>query len=562
MENTNELDNLYELARSARDSGDDEQAYEYYCKVAEKDANSWEALVYIIYATMKICPHDELKNVLENFIKYSSTILNRIKEHVEGREKQICAVKEATKYVLSISNIYFERGQRDKTKLLTYCLASYITVLTWGDYIEETFGDHEELHETAVDSWKGGIEKVRIKQSFMKDFGLEADANDEELIQKYTAKIQKYGSSYQTPSTEASVNKNIKSDVSNSSMNVEKISNGEFPLKYDQYSYVRPVIAVGGHHIVGVKEDGTVIAKGRNSHGQCDVENWMEIVAVYASSGATVGLKKTGTVVTLGYNDRDRQRMMNWSNIVAISAGWHTVGLKKDGKVVAVGENRYGECDVTLWSKIEAISIDSHYTVGLRKNGTVVAVGSNEYGKCDVGHWKNIVAICAGGTHTVGLKKDGTVTATGSTFWAVDKWRDIVAISAGCVHTVGLKKDGTVVATGDCGHGECNVESWRDIVAISTGWSHTVGLKKDGTVVAVGENKDGQCNVGSWRDIVAIYTGEYNTVGLKKDGTVIATGSNTYGQCDVGEFKIVLEDGLFGLYKKKVAYRQTPWKLF
>lgn len=221
MENTNELDNLYWLARSARDSGDDEKAFEYYRTIAEKDGNSWEALLYMVYSTMKVCPHDELKNAVGNFIDYAITILNKIKEHVEGKENQICAVKEATKYVLSISDTYFEHGKREKSKLLTYSLASYITVLFWGDGIEEIFGEYEELHETAVDSWKDGILKIRIEQSLIADLVTEADANEEELIQKYTDKIQRYDSSYQTPSTSEFINQNTTSDVSDSSINGE-----------------------------------------------------------------------------------------------------------------------------------------------------------------------------------------------------------------------------------------------------------------------------------------------------------------------------------------------------
>ena len=68
--------------------------------------------------------------------------------------------------------------------------------------------------------------------------------------------------------------------------------------------------------MVGLKADGTVVAAGLNDHGQCDVSDWM--------------------------------------NIIAISAGYdYTIGLKTDGTVVAVGDNEYGQCNVSDWTDIK-----------------------------------------------------------------------------------------------------------------------------------------------------------------------------------------------------------------
>lgn len=46
---TQELDNLYELARKARAEGNSEQAMEYYQKIAEVDKDKWEPLFYSNY---------------------------------------------------------------------------------------------------------------------------------------------------------------------------------------------------------------------------------------------------------------------------------------------------------------------------------------------------------------------------------------------------------------------------------------------------------------------------------------------------------------------------------
>ena len=262
---------------------------------------------------------------------------------------------------------------------------------------------------------------------------------------------------------------------------------------------------------------------------------------ISAGSSHTVGLRVDGTVVAAKENgyDHGECNVSNWNDIIAISAGDdYTIGLKKDGAVVATGYNNYGQCNVSDWKDIIAVSAGSYHTVGLKKGGTVVATGSNRDSECNVSNWENIVAVSAGCCHTVGLKVDGTVIATRITGYSygqcnVSDWKDIIAVSAGAYHTIGLKKDGTIVGTGKNYDGECNVSDWKATVAISAGDGYTIGLKKDGTVVATGKNDYDQCNVSDWKDIVAVSAGDNHTVGLKADGTVVATGSNSYGQCDV-----------------------------
>ena len=275
--------------------------------------------------------------------------------------------------------------------------------------------------------------------------------------------------------------------------------------EYWDHAAVRSTIAAGSRHTVGLRSDGTVVAVGNNSFGQCGVSGWTDIVSIAAGP-------------------------------------FHTVGLKSNGTVVAVGWDNDGRCDVSGWTDIVAIAAGENHTVGLRSDGTVVAVGRTDYGRCDVSGWTDIVAIAAGLSHTVGLKSDGTVVAVGNSGYGqcgVSGWTDIAAIAAGTYHTVGLKSDGTVVAVGYNGSGQCGVSGWTDIAAIAAGTYHTVGLRSDGTAVAVGDNGDGQCGVSGWTDIVAIAAGSSHTVGLKSDGTVAAVGDNYYGQCSVSDWKNV-----------------------
>ena len=262
-------------------------------------------------------------------------------------------------------------------------------------------------------------------------------------------------------------------------------------------------ISVGVATTVGLHIDGTVVAVGRNNIG-----SWSDIVSVDAGWWThAVGLRSDGTVVAAGENAHGECDVSDWSDIVAVAAGnVHTVGLRSDGTVVAEGNNKYGQCRVRVsgWSDIVSVSAGMFHTVGLRSDGTVVAVGNNEQGQCDVSGWFDIVAVGAGDDYTVGLRSDGTVVAVGrnrSDQCNVSDWTDIVAVSAGSTHTVGLHSDGTVVAVGYNDDGQCDVGGWSDIVSVAAGVWNTVGLRSDGTVVAVGSNEDGQCNVDNWKGI-------------------------------------------------------------
>ena len=287
--------------------------------------------------------------------------------------------------------------------------------------------------------------------------------------------------------------------------NKKRSSYSQEELKQFREGLPKHTIEAGDSTSVGLKSDGTVVAVGSNSTGQCKVDDWNNIIAVSAGDNHTVGLKANGSVVAVGSDYDGRCSFGERNDIVAISAGeLHSVGLKDDGTVVAVGDNKSDQCDVRKWKEITAVSAGSNHTVGLKANGTVVATGENVDGRCDVGNWEDIVAVSAGRCHTIGLKADGTVVAEGDNRYGqcnVDDWVDIVAVSAGKFHTVGLKADGTVVAVGSDTYDRCNVGDWKDIVAVSAGYFHTIGLKSDGTVVAAGWNNDGQGNVGKWTNI-------------------------------------------------------------
>jgi len=185
----------------------------------------------------------------------------------------------------------------------------------------------------------------------------------------------------------------------------------------DSLQLLNNKISCGDRFTIGLKSDGTVVAVGENTYGQCDVSSWKDIVAVSASKSFSVGLKSDGTVVAVGDNSLNQCDVYSWQDIVEISTSdLNTVGLKSDGTVVAAGSNLAGQCDISSWKDIIAVSTGNCFSVGLKSDGTVVTVGINAFGQCDVSSWKDIVEVSAGESFTVGLKSDGTVVAVGDNY--------------------------------------------------------------------------------------------------------------------------------------------------
>lgn len=354
------------------------------------------------------------------------------------------------------------------------------------------------------------------------------DLDDGIFSKKYQSYLNPYGTAAETKS---SVSQNPETSSS-----IPMIALSELNQKRESLKKLNGIITACGSTL-GVKIDGTVLATkylGNRQfyYDQYNVGAWRNIAAIATTSEHTVGLRKDGTVVAKGKNGTGRCDVNDWRDIIAVATGFsHTVGLRSDGTLISTGSDFYGQCDVNTWSNIIAIAAGDRHTVGLKADGSVVATrytgSSGNYGQCDVSNWQSIVAISAGSRHTVGLRADGTVVATafhGDDYFGqcdVGSWRDIVAIAANATHTVGLRSDGTVIATRFLGasqryYGQCDVGNWRDIIAITAGFAHTVGLKSDGTVVATkyvgdAESYYGQCEVNGWR-----LFNNYNTLELER----------------------------------------------
>ncbi|RDU24143.1 RCC1 domain-containing protein [Anaerosacchariphilus polymeriproducens] len=278
--------------------------------------------------------------------------------------------------------------------------------------------------------------------------------------------------------------------------------------KRSEIEHYQNLVAVGGGHMLGLKSDGTVYSWGENKSGECNTQDWTDIVAVSAGDFISAGLKSDGTVVATGINDLGQCETKGWTDIVEVSACvTHILGLKSDGTVVSTGrivpEKGAGEQTIQIrdemvkdWKDIKHVIAYANAAIGIKQDTT--AIWSNYLSsmpftnKLETGDFgmDNIIEIKQEGFFWMGLLTDGTVKL----------------------------KESYNNKTG---------EAWTDIVDIATGDEHYIGLKSNGRVVSSGSNKDKQCEVNEWKDILAVYGGLYITVGLQEDGTLIFSGDST-----------------------------------
>ncbi len=102
-----------------------------------------------------------------------------------------------------------------------------------------------------------------------------------------------------------------------------------------------------------------VVGAGRQARAQVDVVSWGQqtydqgdlrerYLQVAASYAHTVALKNNGTLVAWGDNSYGQCNVPSGlTGVTQIAAGYfHTVALKSDGTLVAWGDNTYGQCNV------------------------------------------------------------------------------------------------------------------------------------------------------------------------------------------------------------------------
>lgn len=205
VDTSDELLNLYKLARVARNDNNSEKAQKYYEMIVIKDPSNWEANFYATYYQSMNCKIAEIQSAAIRMSNCEDTILNLIKDNVEDVNEQKKAIEEMATSLMNISNMLYNAAynhyqgisisiQNNYTQEFLYntCAARDICY-NMGDFVISIFGK-DYGKEISVPCWTMGIEQhLKLMRYFAQK------ETNRDIIMQYVDKIKEYDSSYETP---------------------------------------------------------------------------------------------------------------------------------------------------------------------------------------------------------------------------------------------------------------------------------------------------------------------------------------------------------------------------
>ncbi len=310
------------------------------------------------------------------------------------------------------------------------------------------------------------------------------------------------------------------------------------------------MIAGGENHLLSLRDDGTVLAAGNNSFGQCDVGEWKDVAAVYASNTFSAGLCTDGTVLVAG-SDTLAQAVSSWQGVTMLALGnSHILGLTQDGRVLSAGTNTDGCCETGDWEDIQSVWAGNYVSFGITSGGKVKTAGrlssdltDEEEARERIGTWSGIRQIVDYMGYLYGLTDEGAVLCAGRAVEqneeSIRSWNNICRLQAGDGFVAGLQADGTLVAlAGSINDQTEETAGWKDVAAISSTMYNLIGLKRDGSIVVTEPCKGGSSTLEeilSLTDAVQAVWLDDSLIVLRANGKVCNTGFVKYYENELAD---------------------------
>lgn len=206
IDTSDELKNLYQIARRAKDDENSENAAKYYDMILVKDPTSWEAAFYVVYYKAMSCKIAQIRSAGQSVNNCLNSVLNLIKEYVTDKEEQKKAYTEVATRVVMITtllnsssvNHYNGIDYQIRSKYLQEYLdnrfAALKCIYALGDLLESMFGTDPEANKLSVTAWEDGISWHLTMVCDLAD--KEGNRN---TINKYAEKVKKYKPEYVMP---------------------------------------------------------------------------------------------------------------------------------------------------------------------------------------------------------------------------------------------------------------------------------------------------------------------------------------------------------------------------
>ena len=266
-------------------------------------------------------------------------------------------------------------------------------------------------------------------------------------------------------------------------------------LKEARSALPQDIIAVGFYHTVGLQSDGTVVACGNNSFGQCDVGALHDVKAVAAGA-------------------------------------YHTVALHSDGTVSAIGRDSEGQCATAEWRNVTAIATSDYATFGLTVDGTLLCTGFYDYTEPE--SWSGLTAVAGGSYNLAARREDGSVWSYPA-LKGLDALRGAEAIDVNTGYAVAVLGDGSVAST------NFDLSAWHDILAVSASSTAILALDAQGRVQAHFFRESDRVDFSSVTDAVAIAAGGTHFAVVLSDGSVRVFGLTANGAGGTADWSLAVD---------------------
>ena len=166
VDTSDELKNLYQIARRAKDDNNGANAAKYYDMILIKDPNSWEAAFYIVYFKAMECKIAQIQSAGISVANCIDTVLKLIKDNVSNREEQKAAYTEVASRVMIISSMLFNGAKNHYDGIDAQIKSNYTQewfnngfaamqcAYTLGDNLDLLFGADTEANQLSVSAWR------------------------------------------------------------------------------------------------------------------------------------------------------------------------------------------------------------------------------------------------------------------------------------------------------------------------------------------------------------------------------------------------------------------------
>ncbi len=116
IDSSEKLDNLYLLARRARDNSDDESALKYYEQIVQDDPNSWEANYYRLYYKVMTCKVIQIGSMANTMKNSMETLVDSVLKMECDHEEKLKAVTEIIFRTIQLCDVLYVNAKEYAAK--------------------------------------------------------------------------------------------------------------------------------------------------------------------------------------------------------------------------------------------------------------------------------------------------------------------------------------------------------------------------------------------------------------------------------------------------------------